>query len=126
MAECQGSTSCIWDEIDRISYGRVDGQTIRKLFRRYGSVKFYPSDFASHYVFCGVVRSKGADDRTYANTFAKFILDHGLGVISKSPAVKNNRNHPESLGRVYIWTPDGKALADFLNKGEPKKPAVRG
>lgn len=51
----------------------------------------------------------------YGKKFAAYIKRHKLGSVVASAVTKNHVNHPDHLVKVYVWTPDIKAV-EALNK----------
>jgi hypothetical protein len=53
---------------------------------------------------------------TYGDQFAAYILEHELGKVWESEVKQNEAYHPNWGNRVWVWTPDLKAIHAWWGK----------
>lgn len=83
----------------------------------YRGFKARPEALYSFYFFSGPVYHTTRWDHTtpwetdaYVDKFARFIEEHQLGELTKSPLKVNAAFHVDHANQMYIWSPDVKAL----------------
>lgn len=132
--DINGTSCCALEELENISdmgspeeiLEEICGRAYEKDF--YG---FYDDEkvlkSSAFYVFTGVVGYRDGEnlDVDYGPNLAKFIENHGLGVVVESPARYNRVNEPTHRVKVWVWAPSDRKLKAWWKDYKTKKEAER-